>query len=288
MKLAICLFGNIGIPQSASLRQDGVKLLKESEKASTDPEICFQAIKKHFIDKYETDIFIHSWSINYENILKDIYNPKDYKFENQIDFSTSLKKYGISDSNLIDDWDVSKLAKASYELLLPSRKSVENVKKELVNLAFRTHSRWYSTQESVKLMSLYANSNSIEYDYVLLTRFDCLFKKPINLASLDSNNFYCSHRKNREDYEMALFDLFFLSSQENIQKFSQLYENIYNYSIRPTFASMEHALTFLQKNEIKNILDIKDDYEKAIGNVQADKKNFNILSKLFKKISNQF
>jgi len=288
MKLAICLFGNIGIPQSASLRQDDVNLLKESEKANTDPEICFQAFKKHFIDKYETDIFIHSWSINYKNILKDLYNPKDYKFENQIDFSTSLKNYGISDSNLIEDWDVSKLAKTSYELLYPSRKSVENIKKELVNLAFRTHSRWYSTQESVKLMSLYANSNSIKYDYVLLTRFDCLFKKPINLSSLDSNNFYCSHRKNREDYEMALFDLFFLSSQENIQKFSQLYENIYNYSIRPTFASMEHALTFLQKKEIKNILDIKDDYEKAIGKVQADKKNFDILKKILKKISNQF
>jgi hypothetical protein len=287
MKLAICLYGNIGIPESASQRQGGINLLKESGKANTDPEICYQALKDYFIDKYETDIFIHSWSKNYENILKDIYNPKNYKFENQIDFSTSVKEYGISDSNQIEDWEISRFAKESYELLLPSRKSVGNIKKELNNLAFRTHSRWYSTQESVKLMSLYANLNSIEYDYVLLTRFDCLFKKPIDLSSLDKNNFYCSRRKNRDDYEMALFDFFFLSSQENIQKFSELYKNIYNYSIRPTFASMEHALTFLQKNEIKNIIDFKDGYDKAIGNVQGDKRNFKIIRKIFKKISNQ-
>ena len=54
MKLAICLYGNIGIPESASQRQGGINLLKESGKANTDPEICYQALKDYFIDKYKS------------------------------------------------------------------------------------------------------------------------------------------------------------------------------------------------------------------------------------------
>lgn len=263
MKLAICLFGNIGISKSASQRQKNVNLLKESDLANTDPEICYQGLETHFMENYETDIFIHTWSKKHENTLKELYNPIDSKFENQIDFTTSLEKYGINESNKIEDWDVSDMAKESYKLLLPSRGSVENIKKELIKLAFRTHSRWYSTYESVNLMSSYAKLNSINYDYVLLTRFDCLFKKSINLETLQNENFYCSLRKNRNDFGMALYDFFFLSNPKLIEEFSNLYENIYNYSIRPTFASMEHALTFLNKSKIKHILAYLDDYDKA-------------------------
>ena len=80
---------------------------------------------------------------------------------------------------------------------------------------------------------------------------------------LQNENFYCSLRKNRDDFGMALYDFFFLSNPKLIEEFSNLYENIYNYSIRPPFASMEHALTFLNKSKIKHILDYLDDYDKA-------------------------
>tara|TARA_B100000900_G_scaffold258831_1_gene220594 strand:+ start:2087 stop:2950 length:864 start_codon:yes stop_codon:yes gene_type:complete len=287
MKLAICLFGNIGISENASQRQKNVNLLKESDLANTDPKICYQALKTHFMEDYDTDVFIHSWSKKYENILKEIYNPIDSKFENQIDFTTSLEKYGISESNEIEDWDVSDLAKESYKLLLPSRGSVENIKKDLKNLTFRTHSRWYSTYQSVNLMTSYANSKSINYDYVLLTRFDCLFKKSINLKLLDNQNFYCSLRKNRDDFGMALYDFFFLSNPKLIQEFSNLYENIYNYSIRPPFASMEHTLTFLSKLKIKHVLDFMDDYDKVRTNITNEKRFVDrILNKLSKNLFN--
>tara|TARA_B100001758_G_C17929893_1_gene362906 strand:- start:65 stop:208 length:144 start_codon:yes stop_codon:yes gene_type:complete len=45
MKLAICLYENIGITQATSQRQDNVNLLKESEIANTDPTIYYEAIK---------------------------------------------------------------------------------------------------------------------------------------------------------------------------------------------------------------------------------------------------
>ena len=69
MKLAVCLFGNVGISKDASERSKE-KLFEESTIADTNPEICFKNIKKIFLDKFETDVFIHSWSKNYENGIK--------------------------------------------------------------------------------------------------------------------------------------------------------------------------------------------------------------------------
>ena len=45
MKLAICLYENIGLTQATSQRQDNVNLLKESEIANTDPAICYESVK---------------------------------------------------------------------------------------------------------------------------------------------------------------------------------------------------------------------------------------------------
>ena len=44
MKLAVCLFGNVGISKDASERSKK-KLFEESTIADTDPEICFENIK---------------------------------------------------------------------------------------------------------------------------------------------------------------------------------------------------------------------------------------------------
>ena len=58
------------------LVKDPKKTFEESTIADTDPEICFENIKNFFLDKYETDVFIHSWSKNYENSLKKLYDPR--------------------------------------------------------------------------------------------------------------------------------------------------------------------------------------------------------------------
>jgi len=287
MKLAICLYGNIGIAQAASQRQDNVNLLKESEIANTDPAICYEAIKKLFIDKYDTDIFIHTWSINHRSVLEDIYKPKSSTFEKQIEFNFPLSKYGINESNTIEDWEVSSIAKESYNLLLASRENIETVVKELKNLVFRTQSRWYSTKKVVELMSDYSKKKNIKYDFVLLTRFDCLYKKTIELNKLDNSNFYASFRKGRVDEDFAVYDFFFLSNKKNIEIFSKLYDEIYNYSIRPPFASMEHAINNFGKRNIKHLLEHREDYDKVRSNSLNYKPNyiFKIKNKLKKILS---
>ena len=45
MKLAISLYGNVGISQATSQSQNNINLLKESEIANADFVICCEAIK---------------------------------------------------------------------------------------------------------------------------------------------------------------------------------------------------------------------------------------------------
>ncbi len=46
MKLAISLYGNIGISQATNKSQNNINLLKESEIANTDSVICCEGTKQ--------------------------------------------------------------------------------------------------------------------------------------------------------------------------------------------------------------------------------------------------
>ena len=144
---------------------------------------------------------------------------------------------------------VSDIAKKSYNLLLPSRIDKQGVLDDLESLSFRSHSRWYSTKESIKLMSEFSKSTNTNYDFVLSTRIDCLFKKELDLNNLDNNKFYASFRKGRDDENIALYDFFFLSNQKKMEDFSELYDCIYEYSIRPL-----HQWNMQLKLPVKKIL----------------------------------
>jgi len=231
MKLAICLFGNIGVISSASQRGN-IDLLNESSKASTPPKIGYEGFKKNFIDNYETDIFIHSWSEDSKDLLCKIYKPKAFLFEPQKVFNPKLEDYGINDSDNIDEWHIPEDTKVSYSLLNDGIKPEVELKNLLLQTAFRGQSRWYSSNESVKLMNKYSSENDKKYDFVLVSRIDCIFYNHSVLNTLDNNNFYASKRYGRDDEKIALHDFFFLSSQENIVNFSEkIYQNIYKYSI---------------------------------------------------------
>ena len=90
-------------------------------------------------------------------------------------------------------------------------------------------------KKSVDLMKEFSDISNIKYDFVLLTRIDCLFKKEIDFSNLNNNMFYTSFRKGRKDEGIALYDFFFLSSQKFIEIFEFIYSDVYQYSIRPPF-----------------------------------------------------
>ena len=263
MKLAICLFGNIGVISSASQRGN-VDLLNESSKASTPPKIGYEGFKKNFIDNYETDIFIHSWSEDSKDLLCKIYKPKAFLFEPQKVFSPKLEDYGINDSDNIDEWHIPEDTKLSYSLLNDGIKPEVELKNLLLQTAFRGQSRWYSSNESVKLMNKYSSENDKRYDFVLVSRIDCIFYNHSDLNTLDNNNFYASKRHGRDDEKIALHDFFFLSSQENIVNFSEkIYKNINNYSIQQMTASRQVAREVVGENRIIHFLNYEKDYDKV-------------------------
>ena len=56
------------------------------------PEIGYYYYKKNILSQNDNvDIFMHSWSVNSEDELIDIYEPKKYIFENQINFNQEVK-----------------------------------------------------------------------------------------------------------------------------------------------------------------------------------------------------
>ena len=136
MKIAICLYGNVGISKDASARSNS-NVIEESRIANTDPTICYNSIKKLFLDKYDTDIFIHSWSKNYEHVLNKLYEPKSSLFEDQIVFDVHLEDYGINKDEKIETWNVSDIAKQSYNLLLNQERGKIKKELELLSLDLR-------------------------------------------------------------------------------------------------------------------------------------------------------
>ena len=263
MKLAICLFGNVGITSSASQRKN-VDLINESSTASTSPKVAFEGFEKNFLENYETDLFIHSWSENYKNLLCKIYKPKNFMFEPQKIFKPKLEDYGINNSNNINDWNISNDTKLSYSILQSSLNKNSDLKPQLLETAFRGQSRWYSGNRSVQLMKEYSTKNQVNYDFVLVSRIDCLFENHNDLNTLDNNNFYASKRHGREDIDIALHDFFFLSNQENIEKFSsKIYENIHKYSIQNMTAMRQVASELFGEDKIIHYLEYQKDYDKV-------------------------
>ncbi|NCF71471.1 MAG: hypothetical protein GWP59_07200, partial [Chlamydiales bacterium] len=194
----------------------------------------------------DVDVFVHSWSKDFEKEINDLYQPTAAVFEEQVDFHSTpllvnqvrhfksvfpiLKKHGI-------------------------RKGIAQLNK----LVHRACSRWYSTKKVVELKKQYERKKGFSYDAVMLIRFDLCFFKKIIFSNYDLNYFYASHRnpvvfkeysieavETIRDEGLALEDLWFFSSSESINAFSELYRSIYDYSIRPPIASKNHV-DFLRK-----------------------------------------
>lgn len=78
MKIAFCLVGIVG----AANHKNGIGV-------PVDYRIGHHFHQKHIFNpnnEHDIDVFIHSWSTEFETPLVDLYNPKKYIFEKQIDF----------------------------------------------------------------------------------------------------------------------------------------------------------------------------------------------------------
>jgi len=133
---------------------------------------CFPALKKLLLDKYQCDVFIHTWDtldhstkawhqlnegrdtvyLCPEKIKEEItrtYNPKRLKIETQkpVDMGLFKTNYG-----------------QEYSL-------------------FGIHSMLHGMEEVNKLRFEYENTNKINYDYVIFTRPDILLKQNFDIKN---------------------------------------------------------------------------------------------------------
>jgi hypothetical protein len=206
------------------------------------------------------DVFAHSWSANFKNDIINLYSPKNYEIVNQKQFDTDVKKFGIEGNN-IDNWKISESANIGYKLLLQSRGSTEAIIDEMKVLAFRAQSRWYSSMRSIELKREYEKKNNISYDFVVLNRYDNAFFKGINFQTLDKNCIYASRRDGRKDVDHALFDYWFVGGNDVMNKFGNLYKNIHEYCIRPTFSCREHIKNKIGDENLRYLLKHETDYK---------------------------
>jgi hypothetical protein len=73
-KVALVLFGSVGFKEKPKNYSDKV----------LDPKICFESIKNFILNKFDVDVFIHSWSSPHDEKVSTLYKPKKILILRQI------------------------------------------------------------------------------------------------------------------------------------------------------------------------------------------------------------
>ena len=232
MKIALCLFGSIG---------STFKPKRNLSDNFLNPEVCFKSIKHNIIDKFETDVFFHTWKNNYNNKLVKLYNPKAFKIEKQINFEPKLLNYSLKYINCYND--VCSLKE-------------DNQDPEIVykDLAYRAHSRWHSQTQVLNILENFSKRNKVKYDFIIQSRFDLFINNLLNLNDLNKKKFYLV-KKNIKSPN-SLYDIFFISNFKAAQKIKNIKKKLYDYPIDPS-----QALYFFfrdKKINYQNYIEFKD------------------------------
>ena len=194
MKIAICFYGLAGKMKNF---QSSAEWLQNSADESLGCDLSYNHYKHHIFDKNDNiDIFLHTWSIEQEDELKELYKPKDSIFEKQKEFE------GI------------KLDSEGK----PHRKT------------WGAFSRWYSTKKSIELKTKYELENNFTYECVMLTRFDISFMTDLIFNKYDMNYIYASGQKNKNHVHVSsnkfISDWWFFSNSNVMNEFSKVYDEL--------------------------------------------------------------
>ena len=57
----------------------------------------YNHIKKNILDKADVDVYIHNWQPELEQSIRNLYNPVQAIFEQQIDFSETVNDLGLAE-----------------------------------------------------------------------------------------------------------------------------------------------------------------------------------------------
>ena len=164
----------------------------------------YKYIYDSIIKNNNVDVFIHSWSTEHKEGLCDLYNPIMDSFETNKDF----KLKGV----------------AKDELPTP--------------YSFAVKSMWYSRKQSVEMVEKYEIENNMQYDMVLLTRFDIALFKQFKFNEYDPSKIYiagpviCSRLPDGQTVPYKINDMYFLANTQNMKKVVGLFDTYEDIAIQ--------------------------------------------------------
>lgn len=193
MKIALCLFG---YPRGSTTYAGGAYLSKF--------EHLFDQVVKH-----DPDVFIHSWEPELEQELVELFNPKKYIFQHQIDFQKELQVL-----------DLQRFERCKHQ---GGRHSV-----------FKTLSFLYTRKMANYLKTLFEKENNLVYDCVITSRFDVGYHNHgRNLTSFinfnprfDMDSVYSAWWP---QINAGVSDHWFYSSSQNVDKICDIYDHVLDY-----------------------------------------------------------
>jgi hypothetical protein len=188
MKIALCLHG----------------LFNSQQDKNSDGFNGYIYIKNNILNKFDTDVFIHSWEPDKQRLLEILYQPKAAIFEPQKDFSELIKKRGL-------------------DKLEACPRPPQSVLSHL-----------YSVAETMKLPHQQPNT---KYDLIIKSRFDLgMINRqtagpfnPVNPYSVQCINLQTDIDKGRlynanwNHFHMGPADMWFYGSPDVMVKFTTLF-----------------------------------------------------------------
>ena len=210
-------------------------MIKKNNKGEyLDIKSCKNSIDKYIIDQnpnYQFDFFCHCWNEDLETTLKSLYNPKMLLCEDNNKFSNEiLEKCNFSNIPIV---------------------------------LFNQLSHALGIKKCIELKENYEIQNNLQYDIVILYRYDLLLWKEILLDEyiLNEDNIYVNAHKNCEG------DFHFILNNNNSKLFKNLYYSpkIGNFP-KDHYWIKNYIINYLKKNLIMDDI-VPGKYQELINKI---------------------
>ena len=209
---------------------------------------CFSALKRHLLDKYDCDIFMHTWD------MVDHNTPTWHEYCSQ----NAMKK--IEEKEIIPLYH-PKLLKIENQPLKDLGVLIAN--KNQISI-FGIQSMFYSMKSVNGLRQKYEKDKKIQYDFVIFIRPDILLLEDFDIESFIKN--YTQKELTTRvfhagklgaanfDFEWIVGEdtLFFLKPQAADSLFSDL-DNLYRYSREQPVIPYGPEYFLIQEEEKRNL-----------------------------------
>ena len=209
MKVALCLFGF----SYGTYSNRNVNFFKG-----------YESYQKNLLEKYDIDVFIHSWNDNRDNLIK-YYQPKELLLEDQAEFKQKFEN--------TDDFHNFKYG-------------LKDVKYYSARVKYKDYSQFYSINQVNQLRLKYQETHKITYDLIILSRFDMDLKVNRDLSTYDPTKFYvndkrkCRYRNEIKKFKYIIAKLY-MGNNEDINYMSNLFHHLHKYKFaRP--AGSKHSI----------------------------------------------